>query len=100
MLKKETFNLYASFKRRNIGMEHGDARLLRLLISKELVFAGTSSLTLVSVNDVSQFVDDAHVEIVRRRTNQKNVGKRERKEDDVQLSEGADILRRLASAVE
>ncbi len=81
-------------------MEHGDARLLRLLISKELVFAGTSSLTLVSVNDVSQFVDDAHVEIVRRRTNQKNVGKRERKEDDVQLSEGADILRRLASAVE
>ena len=87
LLKKETFNLYSSLKRRNIATRNGDAWLLHLLISKSLVFAGTTSLTLVRVDQVSEFVDDALAKIEQRKAKRTKGGKRERDESiDAQVS--------------
>ncbi len=94
LLKRETFNLYASLKRRNIAVQHADPMLLHLLISKDHVFANSTSVTLIRVDDVSEFVDDALVESERRKA-KTNGGKRERDEGtegQVSEEEGAVML--------
>ena len=101
-MRKETFNLYASLKRRNIATRNGDRWLLHLLISKELVSAGTTSLTLIRVDQVSDYVDNALEMIERRKATRTKGGKRQRDESfDAQVSkerECAGILRSLAGA--
>jgi hypothetical protein len=57
ILNRETFNLYTSLGRRNIGVKHVDARLLRRLIYEDVVYPGSSSASLVRVDRVSRFVD-------------------------------------------
>ena len=59
LLGRETFNLYGSLKRRNIALWRGDEALLHFLIARNVVLAGTSSLTLVRVDDVEAFVTKA-----------------------------------------
>ena len=59
LLGRETFNMYSSLKRRKIALWRGDEALLHFLIVRDVVFAGTSSLTLVRVGDVETFVTKA-----------------------------------------
>jgi hypothetical protein len=78
LLKRETFNLYASLNRRNIATLHADARLLNLLVSKDLVFAGTTSVTLVKFDEVSEYLADTIAGNERRKTKRTSGTKRGR----------------------
>ena len=63
LLRRETFNVYGSFKRRNIALWRGDEALLHFLLARGVVFAGTTSVTLVRVNDAETFVTTAMEDI-------------------------------------
>lgn len=52
LLNRETFNLYASFKRRNIVIYHADEALLKFLCRKLVVYRGTTSVSLLRVSEV------------------------------------------------
>ncbi len=58
LLNKETFNLYASLNRRHIATHQADRRLTHWLIGHELLFPGTTSVTLVGADTAHAFIDD------------------------------------------
>ena len=59
LLKRETFNLYGSLKRRNIPIWHGSEDLLKFLIKSGSVYIGTTSVSLLRLSDISDFVSAA-----------------------------------------
>ncbi len=87
LLKRETFNLYTSLKLRNIAIHQADQRLLRWLVGHQLIFPGTTSVTLVGVDDVQAFVDICVSRNERREANRTGA-KREREQRDADLTAG------------
>ena len=55
-LGRESFNLCGSLKRRKIDVWKGDDTLVRLLRRRGIIFLGSTSVTLVKIDDVSEFV--------------------------------------------
>jgi len=62
LLRRETFNLYSSLKRRNIPVRQTDQMFLQWLVGHQLIYPGTTSVTLVGVDDVQGFVDDCVIQ--------------------------------------
>jgi len=80
VVRRETFNLYSSLRRRNIGMRQADTGMVKLLVGKGLIFVGTTSVTLVNKSDVVEFVDDTVAENKRRKGRCRRAVKREREQ--------------------
>ncbi len=56
LLKRETFNLYGSLKRRGIPIWHASDEILRFLISRGSLYVGTTSVSLLRLQEISDFV--------------------------------------------
>jgi hypothetical protein len=56
LLGRETFNLYGSLRRRDIALWPADHELLSFLCIRGCIFAGSTSATLLKVDDISVFV--------------------------------------------
>jgi hypothetical protein len=75
LLRRETFNLYASLKRRRIELWQTDEQLWKLLLSKGFLAAGTTSVTLMKAKDVSEFIVSSIVEKEKRKLKQSKTSK-------------------------
>jgi hypothetical protein len=78
LMGRETFNLYASFKRRNIRIWQTDEQFVKLMIEKGIVCAGTTSITLVRVHDVSECIEELMEKDEQRKRRRKGNGKSEK----------------------
>ncbi len=77
LLKRETFNLYGSLKRRGIPIWHASDDLLRFLSSRGSVYVGTASVSLLRLIDISEFISAAMEEDARRTERRK--GKKQKR---------------------
>lgn len=79
LLKKETFNLYGSLKRRSIPIWHASDDILRFLISRGSLYVGTASVSLLRLSEISDFVSASLEEDARRMERRKGLPSRKKK---------------------
>ncbi len=79
LLNRESFNLYGSLRRRNIAMCRADARVKNSLVARGVIYPGSTSVTVVNAEEVSEFVDNclAHNEQRKKKRNGRNKHERD-----------------------
>ncbi len=98
LLRRETFNLYTSLKRRNIGTHQVDQRLLNWMVRHKLIIPGTTSVTLVNVDDVEAFVDDCWLQNKERQEKRART-KRDREDDKPKENQIAEETEKVSDGV-
>ena len=93
LLKRETFNLYSSLKRRSIPIWHAFDDLLKFLIKRGSVYVGTTSVSLLRLSDISDFVSAAVEEDARRTDSRKGLASKMKKKQKRLPIEGAEEKR-------
>jgi hypothetical protein len=102
LLGRETFNLYGSLKRRKIDVWSVDEQLLSFLHIRGCIYAGSTSATLVKLDDISEFVFLTLEENQRRkmRCTTKTSTKRTRASNETEEVASLRNLKQLCMAVE
>jgi hypothetical protein len=81
LVNGETFNLYSSFRRRNIETELASRAVLNILVYKGLIVPSSASVTLVRKDQVGGYIDQVLAKKERRKEKRSGGHKRGRRDD-------------------